>query len=163
MGEEYGEEAPFLYFVSHFDQELIDNVRRGRKEAFSAFQSGGEVPDPQDEATFLRSKVNFDLYRHGKHKILLDFYKVLISLRKQIPSLFHLNKTGMEVKSIERSHVVSVLRRYEDDRACSIFNFDNRPVRVKILIENGIEEIIGSSSGNGMPGSECRIRPVHWL
>ena len=155
MGEEYGEEAPFLYFVSHSDQELINHVRRGRNEAFSAFQSGGEVPDPQDEATFLRSKVNFDLYGHGKHKILLDFYKVLISLRRQIPSLSHLNKTGMEIKAIEGSHVVSVLRRYEDDRACSIFNFDNRPVRIKIHIENGYwKKLLDSSSEewNG-PGS----------
>jgi maltooligosyltrehalose trehalohydrolase len=155
MGEEYGEEAPFLYFVSHSDQELIDDVRRGRKEEFSAFQPEGEVPDPQDEATFLRSKVNFDLYGHGKHKILLDFYKVLISLRKQVPSLFHLNKTGMEVKAIESSHVVSVLRRYEDDRTCSIFNFDKRPVRVKILIQNGYwKKLLDSSSEewNG-PGS----------
>jgi maltooligosyltrehalose trehalohydrolase len=160
MGEEYGEEAPFLYFVSHSDQELIDDVRRGRKEEFSAFQSEGEVPDPQDEATFLRSKVDFDLYGHGKHKILLDFYKVLITLRKQIPSLFHLNKTGMEVKVIEGSHAVSVLRRYEDDRTCSIFNFDSRPVGVKIFIENGYwKKLLDSSSeewngpGSSMPQS----------
>jgi maltooligosyltrehalose trehalohydrolase len=160
MGEEYGEEAPFLYFVSHSDQELIDDVRRGRKEEFSAFQSEGEVPDPQDEATFLRSKVDFDLYGHGKHKILLDFYKVLITLRKQIPSLFHLNKTGMEVKVIEGSHAVSVLRRYEDDRTCSIFNFDSRPVGVKIFIENGDwKKLLDSSSeewngpGSSMPQS----------
>src|SRR4029077_13565355 len=29
MGEEYGETAPFQYFVSHSDEELIDNVRKG--------------------------------------------------------------------------------------------------------------------------------------
>ncbi len=156
MGEEYGEGAPFLYFVSHSDQELIDDVRRGRKEEFSAFQWEGEVPDPQDEATFLRSKVNFDLCEHGKHKILLDFYKVLISLRKQIPSLFHLNKTGKEIEAIEGSHAVSVFRRYEDDRTYSIFNFDNRPAKVKIFIENGYwEKLLDSSSDkwNGPGGS----------
>ena len=32
MGEEYGETAPFLYFVSHGDEELIEAVRIGRSE-----------------------------------------------------------------------------------------------------------------------------------
>ena len=32
MGEEYAESAPFPYFISHSDAELIDAVRRGRRE-----------------------------------------------------------------------------------------------------------------------------------
>ena len=31
MGEEYGETAPFLYFVSHGDPQLVEAVRRGRR------------------------------------------------------------------------------------------------------------------------------------
>src|SRR5439155_1354127 len=31
MGEEYGEEAPFLYFVDHSDPKLVRAVRRGRR------------------------------------------------------------------------------------------------------------------------------------
>ena len=41
-----------------FDPALIEAVRRGRREEFARFTWEGEVPDPQDEATFLRSKVN---------------------------------------------------------------------------------------------------------
>src|SRR5207249_9699778 len=37
MGEEYGELAPFHYFVSHTDPELVEKVRRGRREEFAAF------------------------------------------------------------------------------------------------------------------------------
>lgn len=53
MGEEYGETAPFLYFTSHSDPTLVEAVRKGRLEEFAAFGCEDEVPDPQDEATFL--------------------------------------------------------------------------------------------------------------
>src|SRR4030043_1289162 len=72
MGEEYGEEQPFQYFVSHSDQALIEAVRKGRNEEFVAFQWSAETPDPQDEVTFLRSKINLDLPLGGKNKILFN-------------------------------------------------------------------------------------------
>jgi 1,4-alpha-glucan branching enzyme len=37
MGEEYGEDSPFLYFVSHTDQDLVEAVRQGRKREFADF------------------------------------------------------------------------------------------------------------------------------
>ena len=52
MGDEYGETAPFQYFVSHSDPSLIEAVRKGRREEFAAFKWKGEPPDPQDEGTF---------------------------------------------------------------------------------------------------------------
>jgi len=57
MGEEYGETAPFPYFVSHSDEHLVEAVRRGRREEFAAFADQGTPPDPQDEATFLSGKL----------------------------------------------------------------------------------------------------------
>ncbi|NIT53369.1 MAG: malto-oligosyltrehalose trehalohydrolase, partial [candidate division Zixibacteria bacterium] len=47
MGEEYGERAPFLYFVDHGDENLIKAVRQGRKAEFKEFKWKGEPPDPQ--------------------------------------------------------------------------------------------------------------------
>src|SRR3990172_2890134 len=58
MGEEYGEESPFLYFISHMDKDLINAVREGRKADFRSFQWSGEPPDPQSEDTFNRSKLH---------------------------------------------------------------------------------------------------------
>ncbi|RYY61327.1 MAG: malto-oligosyltrehalose trehalohydrolase, partial [Chitinophagaceae bacterium] len=57
MGEEWGEQNPFLYFVSHTDPELAIAVREGRKKEFAAFHAQGEAPDPVSEETFLRSKL----------------------------------------------------------------------------------------------------------
>src|SRR3989454_9940980 len=78
MGEEYGEKAPFQYFTSHADSNLIEAVRRGRREEFASFQWRGELPDPHDEATFLRAKLNHQLREQGEHKVLVEFYKELI-------------------------------------------------------------------------------------
>ena len=65
MGEEYGETAPFLYFVSHHDSALVEAVRQGRRDEFSRFTWNGEVPDPQAEATFQQSKLNPAVAAHG--------------------------------------------------------------------------------------------------
>jgi maltooligosyltrehalose trehalohydrolase len=91
MGEDYGETAPFQYFTSHSDPGLIEAVRRGRKEEFAAFCRGGEVPDPQDEATFLRSRLTpLDLQSPSQH-LLHAFYRELLRIRRQTAALAHLS------------------------------------------------------------------------
>jgi maltooligosyltrehalose trehalohydrolase len=82
MGEEYGESAPFLYFVSHSDPALVDAVRRGRREEFSTFVSRGEAPDPQDEHTFLRSRLDHDLAQSSRNASLRAYYRELLHLRR---------------------------------------------------------------------------------
>jgi len=59
MGEEYGEAAPFQFFTDHIDEEIAIATREGRRREFAAFTrfAGEEVPDPQDRATFERSKL----------------------------------------------------------------------------------------------------------
>lgn len=83
MGEEYGETAPFQYFVSHSDPELIAAVRRGRAEEFAALQGAEPVPDPQDERTFLRSKLAWALRDQGDHARRLAYYAELLRLRRE--------------------------------------------------------------------------------
>src|SRR5947207_160336 len=45
MGDEYGETAPFQYFISHSNPDLVEAVRRGRKEEFAGFEWRGDPPD----------------------------------------------------------------------------------------------------------------------
>jgi maltooligosyltrehalose trehalohydrolase len=83
MGEEYGEPAPFQYFTSHGDPELVEAVRRGRREEFAAFGWEGRVPDPQDEQTFSRSGIDHSLKVKEPHRTLLRFYRQLIRIRDE--------------------------------------------------------------------------------
>ncbi len=58
MGEEYGEQAPFQFFSNHIDEQIAIATRDGRRREFAAFASfEQEVPDPEDPATFERSKL----------------------------------------------------------------------------------------------------------
>ncbi len=121
MGEEYGETAPFQYFVSHSDAELADAVRRGRRDEFRAFAWQGEPPDPQDEATFLRSKLGRDLRHPGRQ--LLDFYRELLRLRKAVPALSLLSRDEMEVVALEKERVLFLRRWADNSDVFAVFAF----------------------------------------
>ena len=123
MGEEYGETAPFQYFVSHSDPALIAATRKGRRDEFAAFGWQGEVPDPQDEATFLRSKLNQELATQSHHRVLEDFYRELIRLRRQHASLHCLSKENIEVECWETDDVLMLHRWSDEDRVCIVFAF----------------------------------------
>jgi len=78
MGEEYGEDRPFLYFTSHTDPALAAAVSEGRKNEFIAEGAEG-VPDPQDEQTFVASKLSHR--RDGRHGALREHYRRLLAIR----------------------------------------------------------------------------------
>jgi len=122
MGEEYGEDNPFLYFVSHGDPDLIEAVRRGRQEEFKDFEWSNEPPDPQAEMTFRRSKLDWSKPTQGRHKVLLDFYKELLYLRKRLGSLSRADKTGLLVWPLPEKKVLVVRRREEAGFIFGLFN-----------------------------------------
>ncbi|HET7753999.1 MAG TPA: malto-oligosyltrehalose trehalohydrolase [Anaeromyxobacteraceae bacterium] len=79
MGEEYGELRPFQYFTSHGDRALAKAVTEGRRAEFIASAGGEEVPDPQDPATFDRSRLSHR--RDGWHAELRGVYRELLHTR----------------------------------------------------------------------------------
>ncbi len=83
MGQEYGEKAPFQYFIDHGDKNLIRAVREGRKKEFAAF-GWKNTPDPGAKKTFFDSKLKWDLTRSNRQGCLLRLYRDLISLRKRM-------------------------------------------------------------------------------
>jgi maltooligosyltrehalose trehalohydrolase len=81
MGEEYGETAPFQFFTDHIDPDIAEATREGRRREFASFAefSGAEVPDPQDPATFERSK----LTRRGEPDGLRELHARLLRARRE--------------------------------------------------------------------------------
>ena len=123
MGEEYAEEAPFNYFVSHSQKELIEAVRNGRKSEFASFQWKGKPLDPQSESTYLNSKIIWDRRIEGRHKIILDYYKELIGLRKSISAIRKLQRTNIEVTCLEAQNVLNFRRWSDEDQVMVLINF----------------------------------------
>jgi maltooligosyltrehalose trehalohydrolase len=137
MGEEYGETAPFQFFISHSDAALIDATRKGRREEFAAFDWQGEIPDPQDEATFLRAKLNHDLARQPGHQILEEFHRELMRLRRRHDSLRCLSKENMQVQICEGDNILLLHRWNGEDRICVVLSFSSVPTSLTLAFPSG--------------------------
>ena len=170
MGEEYGEESPFLYFVSHSDPDLIAAVREGRKMEFQDFKWEGVPPDPESHETFLRSRLGWEKRREGRHKVLFEFYRRLIQLRRVIPALSNPDRNNIEVSGMEK---IILLRRWCDEsHVFCIMNFHEENIVFHVQPPNGSwKKIFDSSdemwggSGSSLPGmvekeQELTIRPL---
>lgn len=88
MGEEYGERRPFPFFCSFLDSQLIEAVRRGRREEFAAldFAWGQNIPDPQSPATFLAAKLTWD-WSSPEATARRRLYRDLLTARRTWPAL----------------------------------------------------------------------------
>jgi len=88
MGEEWGASTPWQFFTSHPEPELAASVAAGRRDEFAGHGwATGDVPDPQDPATFERSKLDWSELDDDKHADVLDFYRRLLALRRSRPEL----------------------------------------------------------------------------
>lgn len=88
MGEEWASSSPFQFFSSHPEPELARATAEGRKKEFAEHGwDADEIPDPQDPATFQRSKLNWAEIGDGDHARLHAFYRALIALRRDEPEL----------------------------------------------------------------------------
>ncbi|MFZ0132692.1 MAG: malto-oligosyltrehalose trehalohydrolase [Desulfobacterales bacterium] len=137
MGEEYGETAPFLYFVSHGDPGLVQAVREGRRREIEAFGWQEEPPDPQAEGTFDKSRLNRSLLQEDRHRTLHDFYRELLGLRARTSALANLSKKNMTVTCDRRQNLLLARRRFAADEAYLIFNFNDQPQSVAIDLPQG--------------------------
>jgi maltooligosyltrehalose trehalohydrolase len=90
QGEEWGADTPFQFFTSHADAGLGRKVSTGRRQEFAAF-GWADLPDPQDPATFERSKLDWAEPARagwaGRQGTLLGWYRELIALRRATPAL----------------------------------------------------------------------------
>jgi len=137
MGEEYGEKAPFPYFVSHSDPGLIESVRKGRKEEFTSFSWPGEPPDPQDVETFLSAKLNHSLKNEEAKRRLLVFYKELIALRRVNKPLARLSKETMKVVALEGEEILLVRRWKGREQWTVVFHFGKKESSCAVPLPGG--------------------------
>lgn len=83
MGEEFGETHPFLFFTD-FHGDLAKAVREGRAREFTGHAGhDSDVPDPNDEQTFIRSKLDWNKLHSVEGKAWLTFTHGLLQLRQR--------------------------------------------------------------------------------
>jgi maltooligosyltrehalose trehalohydrolase len=137
MGEEYGETAPFQYFVSHLDPALIEAVREGRREEFASFAWEGEVPDPQDPGTFERCRLDHSLAGAGRHRVLREFYGACVALRRQTKAIGGVEKDRMETFARKAEGALGIHQWNGDDAVLLVFNFSADRISLELPVPVG--------------------------
>jgi maltooligosyltrehalose trehalohydrolase len=146
MGEEYAETAPFQYFVDHGDPDLIKAVREGRKSEFPLEETGIEVPDPADEGTFMRSRLDHTLRQGtGEHSRMLEYYKGLVALRKGLPALRGTPRSAVEVLEFEDERSIVMTVTHASQKLIYFISFNREPVGLPL-------ERTSSAAGTGRLG-----------
>jgi len=144
QGEEWAATEPFQYFVSHGDPALVEAVRKGRREEFTAFSWAGEVPDPQDEQTFLRSKIDRANRDTPAGRAALLWHRDLLALRREHPAL---QDDGRDALEARRHGPALVLRRWSAGKEIAVvalFSEEERlvelpPGRWRAVLDSGAE------------------------
>jgi maltooligosyltrehalose trehalohydrolase len=120
MGEEWGARTPWQFFSYFPDPALQDAVRDGRTAEFAEHGWGdAEVPDPNAEATFVDSKLDWDEAADEPHATLLRVHRELIALRKAWPELSDPWLDEVEVEIDENARTV-ILHRGRLRVACNL-------------------------------------------
>jgi maltooligosyltrehalose trehalohydrolase len=158
MGEEYGETNPFLYFTSHTDPELVENIRKGRKAEFAAFHMG-DAPDPQTEETFYASKLQWRSLYMGQHQAMLGFYQQLIALRKENPALRHLSRKKLTVQCDEATQMLQLHRWHGDQHVLCAMNFSAESQYLDLDPQLGWRKALDSADA-AWHGPRKRERPL---
>jgi maltooligosyltrehalose trehalohydrolase len=155
MGEEYAEDAPFQYFVSYDDPALIQAVHEGRKNDFEKFKFAGEHQHPGSEKAFTCSKLNWEIRNQGCHGILLNLYRELLRLRREVPALEHLDKDAQEVLAIGDQNALLVERWHGESRVSMGFHYGDGETRIAAPLPPGRwrKAIDSAEACQGGPGS----------
>jgi maltooligosyltrehalose trehalohydrolase len=121
MGEEYGETAPFPFFVDHADPGLRQAVRRGRQEEMTALGWRDEPLDPLDQETFRGSVLDRSQRFAPGHAELWALYRSLIRLRRAHTALAR--SARPEARAHADGNVVTLVRSDFLESVCTLFNF----------------------------------------
>ncbi len=155
MGEEWGASSPFQYFTDHRDPELAAAVSRGRRSEFAAFGwREDDVPDPQDPATFARSRLDWSEREREPHRSLLAWHRALIALRRTHPALNDARMENVEVRADDSAGWL-VLRRGAVAVLCTI---SERGARIP-LGRGTRRVLLASHEGIDVAGEQVALPP----
>ncbi|MBI1346742.1 malto-oligosyltrehalose trehalohydrolase [bacterium] len=159
MGEEYGEPAPFQFFISHLDENLVAAVRRGRKHEFASFRWKHEPPDPQAEETFQRCQLNHTLKQGGHHRVLREFYRALIQLRMSETSLTFPDRDRMTITSHDDTQTMIVEHCTAGRKLLLIFHFGAAACELTLTEAPGTWTLLLDSADPRWQGPGSELRP----
>ncbi|MFI7595864.1 malto-oligosyltrehalose trehalohydrolase [Micromonospora sp. NPDC049359] len=149
MGEEWAASTPWQFFTSHPEPELASAVRTGRRREFASHGwPEGDVPDPQDPETFVRSRLDWAELDKPEHASMLSFYQRLIALRRSVADL---SDPRMHAVSVQHGDQFLLMRRGD---TLVVANFAGRGQGVSLP---GVARRVLLATGEGVTVMRDRI------
>jgi maltooligosyltrehalose trehalohydrolase len=156
MGEEWGARTPWLYFTDHPDAALGRAVSDGRRAEFAGHGwQPGDIADPQDGATFERSRLDWSEANASGHRELLAWYRELITLRRSRPELTDPRLDHVDVAYDEAGRWI-VVRRGQVRIAA---NLGPAAQRLEVGAGRGIM-LVASRPGISLSGGTLALPPA---
>ena len=162
QGEEWAASSPFQYFVDFSeDPELAKAVTAGRREEFAAFGwKPEEVPDPQSPETFERSQLKWDEVERDAHASMLEWYRDLVRLRRQLPALTT-GRTDMTCTSYDEKAQWLVVEHSDVSIVCSFSDTSQTvplgPQQIRNVLLSSKQPVELNAAGIAMPPESVAI------
>ena len=142
MGQEYGERTPFFFFTSYGDPDLAQRVQLGRQEELAAHGWVGQTPNPQDPATFQRSKIDRARRELPGHRELLRLTHDLLEWRAKLPALRDQKRADVTAEVDERKRILLLRRGAPNQQVLFIASFSAEPETWEGYIPEGRWQLI---------------------
>jgi maltooligosyltrehalose trehalohydrolase len=153
QGEEWAASTPFQFFADYHSKEVQDACREGRKREFKEFGwsefygADVPVPDPISRSTFDNSKLNWGEVGAGEHLRVLEWYRLLLDLRKQYIGDLPLRKSDVVVRTTSDEAGDTLMLSHSGlIIAC---NFSSTPKSLGVMLAGRTPRIIASYSPQG--------------
>lgn len=146
QGEEWAASTPFQYFAQLESEELRRLVREGRAAEHA---HSGASPDPTDPATRDHSVLRWEERREGEHGKMLDWYRQLITARKE---RFALRDPRPSATRVETDGEVMIVHRGDVSLYC---NFADEPKPA--VLEHVVAASAGLANSRELPPRSCAL------
>ncbi len=157
MGEEYGEDADFVYFTSHSDQELVNAIRQSRDKELKLIGFEGSPYDPQSVELFQQCTLDWKKQENKPHSVLWRFYQRLIHLRRSHPVLKHLDKQSLKVTACETDQLLLMHRWKGTSQVFYMMNFGDRNAVLQPALPTGSWQKLLDSATTEWAGSGSKL------
>ena len=151
MGEEFGASTPWQFFTDHQHEALVKSIREGRQAEFAEHGWATQVPDPQDPGTVEASTLNWREVGQGEHAQLLEWYRTLIRLRRQLPDL---RSANLGEGSLARVDDLLLVRRGEVNL---LANLGDQPGSLAVALD---AELLASFGEVALDDGEVQLGPT---
>ena len=151
QGEEWAASTPFQFFTSHPEPELGKATAEGRIKEFERMGwDPAIVPDPQDPATFERSRLDWSELEDFRHSRMLETYQRLAELRRSVPDLTDPSFQSVSCTADEETRVFRLRRGSVE----IVVNFGDQPQDVEVsgeLLFTTSDELAVAPDGFSLP------------